>query len=132
MTNRERYRAEIITCAKENNEICKSFVVPKILPYFGIKCGTIECTACMALQNIWLEKEYENTRIQPDVKLLKTDDKVLVSNNGFRWIKRYFKKYDAVDERIIVFANGVTSWSSMGGITEKYIYAKLPEESEGK
>ena len=132
MTNRERYRAEIITCAKENNEICKSFVVPKILPYFGIKCGTIECTACMALQNIWLEKEYENTRIQSEVKLLKTDDKVLVSNNGFRWIKRYFKKYDAVDERIIVFANGVTSWSSMGGITEKYIYAKLPEESEGK
>lgn len=58
MTNRERYRAEIITCAKENNEICKSFVVPKILPYFGIKCGTIECTACIALQNIWLEKEY--------------------------------------------------------------------------
>lgn len=132
MTNRERYRAEIITCAKENNEICKSFVVPKILPYFGIKCGTIECTACMALQNIWLEKEYENTRIQSEVKLLKTDDKVLVSNNGFRWIKRYFKKYDAVDERIIVFANGVTSWSSIGGITEKYIYAKLPEESEGK
>ena len=86
----------------------------------------------MALQNIWLEKEYENTRIQSEVKLLKTDDKVLVSNNGFRWIKRYFKKYDAVDERIIVFANGVTSWSSMGGITEKYIYAKLPEESEGK
>lgn len=132
MTNREKHQLEIIACAKENNEICKSFVVPKILPYFGIKCGTIECTACIALQRIWLEKEYEDTRIQPEVKLLKTDDKVLVSNNGFRWIKRYFKKYDAVDEMIIVFANGVTSWSSMGGITEKYIYAKLPEESEGK
>ena len=132
MTNRERYRAEIITCAKENNEICKSFVVPKILPYFGIKCGTIECTACIALQNIWLEKEYEDTRIQPEVKRLKADDKVLVSMDGVHWQRSYFKEYDAISGKVVVFTDGATSWSNNDCATRKFSYAKLPEENGGK
>ena len=49
------------------------------------------------------------------------DTKVLVSNDGTEWKRRYFAKYE--DKEIYYFLHGATSWSTKA--ISKCKYAKL-------
>lgn len=73
----------------------------------------------------WANQEYKESKIQPEVKDLKVDDKVLVSEDGKYWRKRHFHYYDPVTDAVYAFNNGGTSWSE--GIFYPWRCAKLPE-----
>lgn len=136
MTNLEKYKDEIVNF-EENKDgftsgFCSDFVIKHILMSFGCTCNNTCCERCAMLQMIWLQEEYKEPRIQPEVKRLKADDKVLVSMDGVHWQRSYFKEYDAISGKVVVFTDGATSWSNNDCATRKFSYAKLPEESEGK
>lgn len=127
MTNKEFYRDKIFEIACEGHSIAVVNGKPE-------KCENIQCRQCDFFGKIdckkllkeWSEKEHEEPRIQPEVKTLKKDDKVLVSVDGISWVKRYFKKYDFAEESVYAYINGATSWSA--GDYNQWKYAKLPED----
>lgn len=133
MTNLEKYKNEIINFNDDDQDICEDFIKKRILSSFGYtECEELSCTKCNMLQMIWLQEEYKEPRIQPEVKRLKADDKVLVSMDGVHWQRSYFKEYDAISGKVVVFTDGATSWSNNDCATRKFSYAKLPEENGGK
>lgn len=77
----------------------------------------------------WLEKEHEEQKIQPEVKSLKKDDRVLISADGATWYKRYFKRYDEETGTVETYQDGRTSWSAEG-LSSRWTYAKLPKLEE--
>lgn len=127
MTNKEFYGDKIFEIACEGHSIAVVNGKPE-------KCENIQCRqcdffgkiVCKKLLKEWSEKEHEEPRIQPEVKTLKKDDKVLVSVDGISWVKRYFKKYDFAEESVYAYINGATSWSA--GDYNQWKYAKLPED----
>lgn len=60
---------------------------------------------------------------QTDWSKVAIDTKVLVSDNGATWEKRYFSKYE--NNEIVTWGDGSTSWSATYEISWKY--AKLAE-----
>ena len=54
------------------------------------------------------------------------DAKVLVSNDGEDWIRRYFAKYE--DEYVYTFRNGLSSFTTEKDDVYRWNYAKLHEE----
>lgn len=61
-----------------------------------------------------------------DWSKVKVDTKLLVSNNGTQWDKRYFAKYE--DGKIYCFMHGATSWSIKADYEISiWKYAKLAE-----
>ena len=78
----------------------------------------------------WAEAEYEETKIQPEVKNCKVDDKILVSNNGKDWISAHFAKYDNIRGVVLSYYNGCTSWTT--DMRTAWRYAKLPESEAQK
>lgn len=127
MKNREFYEKEIFEIACNGNSV-------GIVNGEPVACGSIACGKCDVDMNHecedyvkeWMEKEHEEPRIQPEVKTLKQDDRVLVSTNGEDWVKRYFKEYDQEEGVVYAYINGATSWSA-GGYNQ-WKYAKLPED----
>lgn len=83
---------------------------------------------CEKLLKEWLGKEHEEQKIQPEVKSLKKDDRVLVSNDGKIWRRRYFEKYDSNQELVYTYNDGTTSWTS--NYDGSWTYAKLPKPEE--
>lgn len=71
------------------------------------------------------ESEYEEPKIQPEVKNCKIDDRVLVSNNGKNWFKRYFAKYDNEKDLVYAWSGGRASWNEV--LVFDWKYAKLPD-----
>lgn len=71
----------------------------------------------------WLDEEY----IDVDWSKVPEDTKVLVSDDGLTWFKRYFARY--VDKKPFVFNSGMTSWTVQDGskVTD-WNYIKLAEE----
>lgn len=135
MTNKEFYRDEIFEIACEFRKISVINGEPAKCGD-GWTCGSCEFynreKGCDELLREWLEQEYEEVRIQPEVKNLKQDDRVLVSSNGVDWIKRHFEKYDQEENVVYVYTEGATSWTEYQG-SLPWKYAKLPEdESEAK
>lgn len=131
MKNKEFYRDKIFEIACEHSKVAVVNGKPA-------NCRSLNgCTSCdFYISEVrckdgfkdWLEKEHEEPRIQPEVKTLKKDDKVLVSVDGISWVKRYFKKYDFAEESVYAYINGATSWSA-GGYNQ-WKYAKLPEDEK--
>lgn len=64
-------------------------------------------------------------RIQPEVKNLKCDDKVWVSEDGENWYRRHFKRYDSELDVVYAWNNGLTSWTT--GSAMRWPYAQLPK-----
>lgn len=61
-----------------------------------------------------------------DWSKVEVDTKLLVSNNGTQWDKRYFAKCE--DDKIYCFIHGATSWSIKADFeTSIWKYAKLAE-----
>ncbi len=71
------------------------------------------------------ESEYEEPKIQPEVKNCKVDDKILVSLDGENWSRRHFAEYNNKYDRVFTYDSGGTSWTTV--ITVGWKYAKLPE-----
>lgn len=67
-------------------------------------------------------EEYQEPSV--DWSKVAVDTKVLVSDDGEKWYKRYFASYE--DGRVYVWYGGGTSWN--GSLTSPYNYAKLAEE----
>lgn len=129
MKNKEFYKEEIFEIACEYSKV--AIVNGKPSPC-NDNSACEECefyysaVDCKELLKEWLEKEYEEPRIQPEVKKLKKDDRVLVSNDGKIWRRRYFEKYDSNQELVYTYNDGTTSWSS--NYDGSWKYAKLPED----
>lgn len=130
MKNKEFYRDEIFEIACEHSKVAVVNGEPA-------NCRSLNgCTSCEFYTSEvrcedgfkdWLEKEHEEQKIQPEVKSLKKDDRVLVSIDGVDWIKRYFEKYDQEEGVVYAYNNGTTSWTSEGAAS-RWTYAKLPED----
>lgn len=71
----------------------------------------------------WLSEEY----IDVDWSKVPVDTKVLVSDDGLIWYKRYFAHYK--DKCIYVFNSGFTSWTVPHNFNVNFWkYTKLAEE----
>lgn len=80
---------------------------------------------CFVCRVLWLLKEYEEPKI--DWSKVPVDTKILVSENGKEWYRRYFAKYD--DGEVFAWTDGIDSWSSVSPTCIKsWVYAKLAEE----
>lgn len=132
MKNKEFYRDEIFEIACEHSKVAVVNGEPA-------NCRSLnECTSCEFYTSEvrcedgfkdWLEKEHEEQKIQPEVKKLKKDDRVLVSNDGDYWVKRHFKKYDPEKEVVDAYGGGLTSWTAYDdNDAVGWTYAKLPED----
>ena len=64
-----------------------------------------------------------------DWSKVEVDTKLLVSNNGTQWDKRYFAKCE--DDKIYCFMHGATSWSIKADFEISiWKYAKLAESED--
>ena len=132
MTNREKYAKEILDVACSGGSI--ALVKRKIVDCNDVEdCGNCHFQSskngvkkCAESVKIWANKEYTEPKIQPGVKDLKVDDKVLVSNDNHTWRKRHFCRYDSEEDYVYTFECGATSWTT--NLTTSWVYAKLPDE----
>lgn len=134
MKNKEFYREKIFEIACNGNSV-------GIVNGEPVACGSIACGKCDVDMHHecedyvkeWMEQEHEEIRIQPEVKKLKQDDRVLVSTNGEDWVKRHFKMYDQKNDTVHAYECGATSWTVYDKGAVEWTYAKLPEdEPKGK
>ncbi len=134
MTNKEFYRDEIFEIACEGHSIA---AVNGEL----VACELITCEICDFATHPecedhikeWMEKEHEEStewKIQPEVKNLKQDDRVLVSTNGENWVKRHFKMYDQKNDTVHAYECGATSWTVYDDGAVEWACAKLPEDEK--
>lgn len=138
MKNKEHYAKEILEILREREEIVGVAVVngkPE-------RCAGTPCSGCdfcyedscgQALKK-WMEKDYsekdhEEQKIQPEVKNLKKDDKVLVSIDGVNWLKMHFKMYDEENDVVYTYCCVCTSWTEAGDNESEWTYAKLPKDN---
>lgn len=131
MKNKEFFKEKIFEIA------CKKKTVA-VVNGEPIACEGMPCSKCdfeyknscaRALEE-WLGKDHEEQKIQPEVKSLKKDDRVLVSNDGKIWRRRYFEKYDSNQELVYTYECGYTSWTTYDDYAVGWMYAKLPEEEK--
>ena len=129
MTNFEKWKDEILEIGKTNTTL-------GILNGKPTPCRDIDpCTECEIRKRRpnneygcnwwffqWLYEEYQEPTI--DWSKVAVDTKILVSDDGEIWHKRYFASYE--DGRVYVWYGGGTSWSN--NLTSPYNYAKLAEE----
>ena len=112
MTNAEKWANEIIEIARTGNRVAVQNGKP-------VKCGDMFCKGCdlyhvEGSQNTchlkrleWFNEEYVEAPV--DWNKVKVDTKVLVSNDGEHWYRRYYADY--VGGQIKTFWGGNTSWS---------------------
>ena len=126
MLNKEKYAKEIldIVCSgddlgKQNGHLC---------PCSNIKCSDCDfnTTLCCPEEiQKWANSEYKEPEI--DWNKVPVDTPIYVwDNNDNRTYKRHFAGYNKVNNIIIAFDNGGTSWSS-GATTTRWIHAKIKE-----
>lgn len=125
MTNFERYRNEILEISKNGDRVAVDRRTKKVQSCSDVTCwncvfynGDAPCSAPLML---WLYEEYQEPSI--DWSKVAVDTKVLVSNSGNYWCKRYFAKRK--DGRYYTWYQGATSWSN--DRMEAWYYAKLAD-----
>ena len=133
MKNKQFYEKEILEIACEFKKVAVVNGEPAKCGD-GWTCGSCEFynreKGCKELLKEWLEQEHEEVRIQPEVKNLKQDARVLVSNDGEHWIKRHFKKYDQENDTVHAYECGATSWTVYDDGAAEWACAKLPEDEK--
>lgn len=130
MTNREKYKEEIlnIACTGSSIAVTKEGKV--------VACADMDCVDCeffgskLNCEEIcikWCESEYVEPPVEPPVDWSKVevDTKVLVRDNEDNpWLKRYFAK--CINGRVYTWSNGKTSWNERW--TDNWDYAKLADD----
>ena len=123
MKNYEKY-AEKIEKIRENvdNDFCHNFIRPHILK--SNSCSDMSCSKCGMLQMLWLLEDYE----EPETywSKVEVDTPILVRNDGVKWVKRHFAKYE--NGLVYAWKDSCTSWTTED-MTE-WDYAKLAEDEE--
>lgn len=145
MTNREKYREEILKNARaidEGEEVSAcEFINRNVFPTFGdgVSCFTINCAWCRFLLGIWFDEEYEEPpKPEVDWDNVPVDTLVRVRNSeDDKWLLRYFHLYceDAValkyNRKYKTFDRGATSKTCMYP-DESWRYCELVEEEENE
>ena len=130
MTNREKYKEQILDIACSGYKVAIDKTTMKPVPckdilcsdcYFGFKVG-IKCNdACKE----WCESEYVEPQI--DWSKVPVDTPILVRDHeSALWRKAHFAKYK--NNKIYTWFGGRTSWSGTGMV--EWNYAKLAEDGE--
>ena len=121
MKNYEKYVDKI----KEygGNNFCSMFIEPHILKPIGLSCGDLTCGACRVLQLVWLTKGGDPKEPEIDWSKVEVDTPIMVRDDGVKWVKRHFAKYE--NEIIYAWNSGATSWST--SCMTGWKYAKLAE-----
>ena len=126
MLNKEKYAKEILDI------VCQDGVNPAVIDNIPVNCLGTEChrcqfydTYCVGAFVKWANSEYKEREI--DWSKVPVDTPIYVwDNNDNRTYKRHFAGYNKVNNMIIAFDNGGTSWSS-GATTTRWIHAKIKE-----
>ena len=110
MTNREKYKEELIDLAIKRNIFALVKGVPKLC-------------------KLWLNKEY----VEPPIDWIKVavDTPIFVRDGeNETWAKRHFAKYE--NGKIYTWTSGTTSWSGEDDSMISWKYAKLATEEDMK
>ena len=127
MLNKEKYAKEIIDI------VCETGSNPAIINNAPIKCDDAQCSECKLYYcnscargfADWANSEYKEPEI--DWSKVPVDTPIYVwDNDDNRTYKRHFAGYNKVNNMIIAFDNGGTSWSS-GATTTGWLHAKIKE-----
>ena len=125
MLNKEKYAKEILDI------VCQDGTIPAVVNNVPIKCTDVsDCHDCKLYYNDdcinafikWVNSEYKEREI--DWNKVPVDTPIYVWDDGSTY-KRYFAGYDKINNMIIAFDNGGTSWSSV--TTTKWDNAKIKE-----
>lgn len=133
MTNREKYKEEILDIVCRGGGLAFSRDTQKI-----VRCEDINCAKCgfnisgnmncrIGLEH-WCNSEYKESEI--DWSKVKVDTPIIVKNNEIDvWRKRHFAKYE--DGLVYAWNCAVTSWSVLNreDVTG-WKLAKLAESEE--
>ena len=124
MLNKEKYAKEILDI------LCQDGVNPAVIDNIPVNCLSTECHSCQFYDTYcvgafvkWANSEYKEREI--DWNKVPVDTPIYVWYDGSTY-KRYFAGYDKINNMIIAFDNGGTSWSS-GATTTRWIHAKIKE-----
>ena len=125
MLNKEKYAKEILDI------VCQDGVNPAVIDNIPVKCLGTECHSCQFYDTYcvgafvkWANSEYKEREI--DWSKVPVDTPIYVwDNDNSATYKRYFAGYNKVNNMIIAFDDGGTSWSSV--TTTKWDNAKIKE-----
>lgn len=127
MLNKEKYAKEILDI------VCQDGTKPAVIDNVPIRCTDVsDCHDCKfyASNNCndafleWVNSEYKEPKI--DWSKVPVDTPIYVwDNNDNRTYKRHFAGYNKVNNMIIAFDNGGTSWSSGATTTTRWNHAKI-------
>ena len=125
MLNKEKYAKEILDI------VCQDGTIPAVVNNVPIKCtDALDCYDCKFYYNDdcinafikWANSKYKEREI--DWNKVPVDTPIYVWDDGNTY-KRYFAGYDKINNMIIAFDNGGTSWSSV--TATKWNNAKIKE-----
>ena len=123
MLNKEKYAKEILDI------LCQDGVNPAVIDNIPVNCLSTECHSCQFYDTYcvgafvkWANSEYKEREI--DWNKVPVDTPIYVWYDGSTY-KRYFAGYDKINNMIIAFDNGGTSWSS--ATTTRWTHAKIKE-----
>ena len=125
MLNKEKYAKEILDI------VCQDGVNPAVIDNIPVNCLGTECHSCQFYDTYcvgafvkWANSEYKEREI--DWSKVPVDTPIYVWDNNYnKTYKRHFAEYDKINNMIIAFDNGGTSWSSV--TTTKWDNAKIKE-----
>ena len=137
MKNREKYKNELMDVIKMDGRICGFVKKHDVFRMIGTGWESfceMDCVACGTALQIWLDEEYEESKV--DWNKVPVDTLVRVRNRKENeWVMRYFK---GIDERrtsykFLVWTDGKTSKTVGGFGMETWKYCELVEvEDNGK
>ena len=128
MLNKEKYAKEILDI------VCQDGTIPAVVNNVPIKCtDALDCYDCKFYYNDdcinaftkcanpeYKERELDWSKVPVDTPIYVWDN--LDNSSTY---KRYFAGYDKINNMIIAFDNGGTSWNSI--TTTKWDNAKIKE-----
>ena len=125
MLNKEKYAKEILDI------LCQDGVNPAVIDNIPVNCLSTEChrcqfydTYCVGAFVKWANSEYKEREI--DWSKVPVDTPIYVwDDNDSKTYKRYFAGYNQINNMIIAFDNGGTSWNSV--TTTEWNNAKIKE-----
>lgn len=136
MTNYEKYKDELLKHVIAHADIGLEIHTNKLIDCSDLRCekckfnanGMFMCINVWEMEK-WLDSEYvEPEKEEVDWSKVPIDTKVLVSDDGINWYRRYFAGIDTHTNEYLAWSDGATSWANRSTMLWKYI--KLYKEDE--
>lgn len=134
LKNREKYRNELMSVIKVDGRICGFVMTHGVFQMLGKDkesfCGETSCVDCAVALQLWLDEEYEESKVDWDNVPVDTLVQVRDDEND-EWTLMYLKGVDKKDPkyRYMAWTNGATSKTACG-YYEKWRYCELVEEED--